>query len=84
MAKIPADWILDESVLKEARSRQSIHGEYIEGLLDAETQRITAMDVTEIAQSIQNASLTTVEAVTAFSKRAAYAHQLILLAATRS
>ncbi|KAF8846807.1 amidase [Acephala macrosclerotiorum] len=76
MAKIPKDWILPESVVKESRARRSIMGNFIEDLLDGETLLITNLDVPEIVERTSNGSLTAVQVVTAYSKRAAYAHQL--------
>ncbi|CAG8918953.1 unnamed protein product [Penicillium salamii] len=76
MAKIPSEWILDTKVIEDARSRQSIAGDFFNDLLDAKTLSITALDVPELVQSMGNGSLTAVEVVNAFSKRAAYAHQL--------
>ncbi|KAL4965147.1 amidase signature domain-containing protein [Aspergillus stella-maris] len=76
MAKIPPGWILDPQVLEDGRSRHSIVGEYIEGLLDAKSRSVTDMDVPELVARMGVGALTAVEVVTAFCKRAAYAHQL--------
>lgn len=75
MAKIPKDWILSESVTKQIQATRSIAGQSIEDLLDEETLLITKLDVPEIVERTSNGSLTVVKVVTAFSKRAAYAHQ---------
>ncbi|KAL2826072.1 amidase signature domain-containing protein [Aspergillus cavernicola] len=76
LAKIPPEWILEPQLLEDGRSRHSIVGDYIEGLLDAKSQYITDMDVPELVARMQEGILTAVEVVTAFCKRAAYAHQL--------
>ncbi|CAG8249637.1 unnamed protein product [Penicillium salamii] len=76
MAKIPSEWILETKVVEDARSRQSIAGKFFDDLLDAKTLSITALDAPDLVQSMRDDTLTAVEVVTAFSKRAAYAHQL--------
>lgn len=77
LAKIPALWRLDDFVLEEAKQRSSIVGSYIEELLDEESRRITALDAYDLVEMMRNSSLTAVETVNAFSKRAAYVHQLV-------
>jgi hypothetical protein len=77
MDKIPKDWILPESVVKKSQATRSIAGQFIEDLLDEETLSITKLDVPEIVERTSNGSLTAVKVVTAYSKRAAYAHQLV-------
>lgn len=77
MAQIPREWILSASNLSEGKLRRSLAGEFIESLLDHDTLSITNMDVPEIAQSTSNGSLTAVQVVMAFCKRAAFAHQLV-------
>ncbi|KAJ5613904.1 amidase [Penicillium herquei] len=76
MAKIPDEWLLDMKVIEEARSRQSIAGGFFESLLDDQTRSITALDVIDLVESMRNKAWTAVQVVNAFSKRAAYAHQL--------
>lgn len=77
MAKIPKKWILEADVLENATSRSCIAGEFIESLLDDETRRITAMDDPELVQNMEDGSLSAVQTVRGFGKRAAYAHQLV-------
>ncbi|KAL4933684.1 amidase signature domain-containing protein [Aspergillus undulatus] len=76
LAKIPPEWILEPQVLEDGRSRHSIVGDYMEGLLDAKSRYVTDMDVPELVARMETGTLTAVEVVTAFCKRAAYAHQL--------
>ncbi|KAK0103671.1 Acetamidase [Cadophora gregata] len=76
MDKIPKDWILPESVIKKSHVTRSIAGHFIEDLLDEETLFISKLDVPEIVELTSNGSLTAVKVITAYSKRAAYAHQL--------
>ncbi|KAL5336520.1 amidase signature domain-containing protein [Aspergillus crustosus] len=76
LAKIPPEWILEPQILEDGRSRHSIAGDYIENLLDAKSQYVTDMDIPELVARMENGTLTAVEVVTAFCKRAAYAHQL--------
>ncbi|KAI9367607.1 amidase signature domain-containing protein [Aspergillus egyptiacus] len=76
LAKIPTEWILEPQVLEDGRSRRSIVGDYIGDLLDVKSQNITDMDVPELVARMRDGTFTAVEVVTAFCKRAAYAHQL--------
>ncbi|KAJ5947031.1 hypothetical protein N7466_000046 [Penicillium verhagenii] len=78
IAKIPNEWLLDAKVINAARSRQSIAGDFFEELLDDQTRSITSLDVTDLVESMRSKSWTAVEVVKAFSKRAAYSHQLAL------
>ncbi|OTA89503.1 hypothetical protein M434DRAFT_398549 [Hypoxylon sp. CO27-5] len=75
-AKIKAKWVLSASVLDAAKKRRTIAGEFIESLLDDETRHITGLDVQELSKNLENGSLRSVQVVTAFCKRAAFAHQL--------
>ncbi len=77
LAKIPREWAVPSSVVEEARLQRSLVGAYIEGLLDAETRRITSMDVADLLRHMGSGDLTAVQVVTAFCKRAALAHQLV-------
>lgn len=77
ITKIPNEWLLDAHVVDAARLRQNISGNFFEELLDDQTRAITALDVTDLVESMRNKSWTAVEVVKAFSKRAAYAHQLV-------
>lgn len=76
-AKILAAWLLEDKVVQEGKTMRRIAGDLIESLLDSGTLRITAMDVPELTQRMGTAALTAVQVVTAFSKRAAYAHQIL-------
>lgn len=77
MSKIPEDWLLSTKVVEEAKNRKAITGGYIEGLLDPDSRRITTLESMELLKSLGNGSLSAVQVVSAFSKRAAYAHQLV-------
>ncbi|PVH87638.1 amidase [Cadophora sp. DSE1049] len=74
--KIPQEWILSQSVLDQSKKEKKIVGGFIESLLDSETLRITSLDPADIAEKINGGSLTSVNVVRAFCKRAAIAHQL--------
>ncbi|GAB1317295.1 amidase [Madurella fahalii] len=75
-AKIPEQWRLDDHVIARARSRKQIAGPFIERLLDPQTRRITSFDVPDLVAGMANGSLTAVQVVSAYCKRAAVAHQL--------
>ncbi len=79
LAKIPRDWLLSASVLDQAKSRRKIAGEFIEGLLDESTRAITQLDASALLQGMAEGSLSAVQVVVAFCKRAAYAHQLVCI-----
>jgi amidase len=79
LAKIPPEWILEPQILEDGRSRHCVAGDYIENLLDAKSQYVTDMDIPELVARMENGTLTAEEVVTAFCKRAAYAHQLVSL-----
>ena len=77
MAKIPQEWILPEIVLAKGKARRKIAGEFIEGLLDLDTIEITDTDSDRLLELIANGSYSALQVVSAFCKRAAYAHQLV-------
>ncbi|KKK23877.1 hypothetical protein AOCH_002908 [Aspergillus ochraceoroseus] len=76
MDKIPEEWILDPTILADGKSRRCVVGEFIELLLDDKSRHITSLDVLDLVTGMKHGKLTAVEVVTAFCKRAAYAHQL--------
>ncbi|KAF7548790.1 hypothetical protein G7Z17_g6835 [Cylindrodendrum hubeiense] len=76
MAKIPKAWVLHADVIEDARDRRQIAGEFFDSLLDEESRRITAMDASELLQNLAEAQLSAVQVTIAFSKRAAYVHQI--------
>ena len=75
-AKIPKDWLLPTDVLETAKRRRSIVGDFIEDLLDEDTRAITRRTSEDNLALMRQGSLTAVEHVEAFCKRAAFAHQL--------
>ena len=75
--KIPKEWHLSPVVLDQGRNERKLVGDFIEGLLDLETRRITSLDAVDIVESVRNGSITAVAVTQAFCKRAAYAHQLV-------
>ena len=75
--KIAKKWLLDSDVIDKAQSSRSLAGPFIEDLLDHETVKITALDSFDLVDALSTGSLTAVQVVTAFCKRAVYAHQLV-------
>ncbi|KAK4033688.1 amidase signature domain-containing protein [Parachaetomium inaequale] len=75
-AKIPEHWRLSADVIAAAKTRKQIAGDFVEGLLDSETRHVTSADAPDLVAAIANGSLTAVQVVTAYCKRAAFAHQL--------
>jgi amidase len=74
-AKIPADLKLPPAILEDPPLDITRIPETC-GLLTAQELAITELDATAVCQKIAAGELTAVEAVTAFGKRAAIAHQL--------
>ncbi|KAI9696521.1 MAG: hypothetical protein M1820_008149 [Bogoriella megaspora] len=74
--KIPPEWRLSPSVLLDGKGRRQLIGEFFDGILDGETLRITSLDVADILHAIRSRSISSRRVVSAFCKRAAYAHQL--------
>jgi hypothetical protein len=78
MAKIPTQWRLPQQVLDDARQRRSVADGFLDSLLDSESySRLTNLDPPTLMAMTANGSLTAVRLVTAFCRRAAYAHQLV-------
>ncbi|RSL96388.1 hypothetical protein CEP52_011517 [Fusarium oligoseptatum] len=76
LAKIPTPWRLSPDVIEQAKQRRSIADDFVDGLLDSDTRRITNLDVPALMELTGNGSLSAVCLTTAFCKRAAYGHQL--------
>lgn len=68
------DRILRDPVLAQGKSRRSIAGSFIEGLLDLRTLFLTSLDPVDIVACVGNGSVFAVEMTTAFCKRASFAH----------
>jgi hypothetical protein len=78
LAKIPSEWRLSSEVKESALKRRVIAGEFIESLLDKETLHITRLDPVELMEKTGNGTLSAYDLVKAFSKRAAYGHQIVM------
>jgi hypothetical protein len=76
LSKIPHSWRLDEKVLQKARSATDITGDILDDLLDANERIITHSDVETLLDKMSAGEWTAESVVTAFCKRAAFAHQL--------
>jgi amidase len=80
MAKIPTEWRLPRGVIDDARQHhQSIDG-FLDRLLqdeDPDCRALTNLEAPTLMAMTANGSLTAIRLVTAFCKRAAYAHQLV-------
>lgn len=77
MSKIPKEWLRSDNVLAEGKERKQIAGEFIERLLDSKTLNITCLDNEELLELMSSGYLSATEVISAFCKRAAYAHQLV-------
>jgi amidase len=76
-AKIPEDWVLSPDVIRTARERRQLVGDFFDGLLDEKTRAITVMNESSILESLASGQVTAVNVCKAFCKRAAYAHQIV-------
>jgi len=76
-SKIPSEWRLPDSVLRQAQGRRSVADDFIESLLDPSTRFITSLEVPTLMEMTGNGSLSAFSLVSAFCKRAAYGHQLV-------
>ena len=76
-SKILQEWILDSFIVERAQTRNSIAGDLIEDLLEPKDHQITNLDAVTLVSAVADGSLSAVQVVTAFCKRAAYAHQLV-------
>jgi hypothetical protein len=81
IAKIPTEWRLPQGVIDDARHHRSIDG-FLDRLLqheekDPDCRALTNLETPTLMAMTANGSLTATRLVTAFCKRAAYAHQLV-------
>ncbi|KAK0670021.1 Acetamidase [Cercophora samala] len=74
--KIPVDWRLDSNIIARAKTTKRLTGDFIESLLDSHSMAITSLDIPDLVAFMENGTLTAVQVITAFCKRAAFAHQL--------
>jgi amidase len=74
--KIFPEWRLSDSVLSDGKNRRQLKGEFFDALLDKETLQITNLEVHSLLEAIRSRALSSRQVVSAFCKRAAYAHQL--------
>jgi amidase len=77
LSKIPVEWRLEQDVIKEAKNRRQLAGDFIIHLLDRETVRCISHDSNEIVDLIKKKTYTSVEVARAFCKTAAVAHQIV-------
>ncbi|KAL1842570.1 hypothetical protein VTJ49DRAFT_4853 [Mycothermus thermophilus] len=76
LEKIPSEWILPQAYLDEAQRQRSIADGFIDNLLKPSERELTNLDIPTLTERIERSSLSAVELVSAYCKRAAYAHQL--------
>ena len=77
-ARIPRTWLLEPSIVRQAKSARKISGPFIESLLDEWVRDITRMSSVELVDDLRAGSLTAHEVTEAFCKRAAVAHQIVI------
>ena len=76
--KIPSDWRLSEAELHKAHQQRNITGHYIEQYLDGEQISITRLSATALVQRIREGQVSCRQVTTAFCRRAAVAHQIVM------
>jgi amidase len=76
LRKIPKPWLLPEQTIAKAKESRSIVGDFIESILDAETRKITGRTSENNLNRMAEGTLTAVDHVKAFCKRAAIANQI--------
>jgi amidase len=82
MSRIPQEWRLSKDVLERARCSERLVGSFMESLLDTETREITQLDCKGILDRITKGDLSATQAVRAFCKRTAFAHQMVNMSAS--
>lgn len=75
--KIPEECRLSQSVIEEAEKRRNIADDFMDGLLDPESRKITNLEVPALMETTRDGLLSAVAVVNAFCKRAAFGHQLV-------
>ena len=78
-AKIPEIWRLDPVDLARAKDQIDLTGSFIQEFLTADEISITSKDSVDLVNEIRDKSLSAVQVTEAFCKRAAIAHQIVLI-----
>lgn len=76
LSKIPPDWLLPQHVLDDAAAHKNIAGAFMDALFSDEEKVITSLASQDIVLRIRNCEYSATQVVTAYCKRAAFAHQL--------
>lgn len=76
-AKIPPEWVLEPSIIHQAKSMRRTSGPFIENLLNQSTRDLTAKTSIELIEDLRRGSNTAYEVTSAFCRRAAVAHQIV-------
>lgn len=79
LAKIPEAWRLTPADLARAKDQVDLTGSFIHEFLAADEISITAKDSVDLINEIRDKRLSAVQVTTAFCKRAAVAHQIVLI-----
>ena len=77
LSKIPVEWRLKEEVIKDAKNRRQLAGDFIIHLLDRDTVRYISHDSQQIVDLIGKKVYKSVQVARAFCKAAAVAHQIV-------
>lgn len=77
LSKIPDEWRLKQDVIKDAKNRRQLAGDFMLHLLDRDTVRCISHDSKEIVDLIGKKIYTSLQVAQAFCKTAAVAHQIV-------
>lgn len=77
LSKIPVEWRLEPDVIKAAKARRQLAGNFIFDLLDHETVKYISHDSQELVDFIAKKEYTSLQVAQAYCKTAAVAHQIV-------
>lgn len=77
LSKIPVEWRLEQDVIKAAKNRRQLAGDFIFNLLDRETVKCISYDSKELVDLIAKKEYTSLQVTQAYCKTAAVAHQIV-------
>ena len=76
-SKIPAEWILPNSDLEQAKKQRQLSGPFIEKFLEDAELEIIRLDSVPLITKIKAGEYTALQVTKAYCKTAAIAHQIV-------
>jgi amidase len=77
MSKIPREWVVDQADIEGAKRQRQLSGPFIERFLDEGELEIVRDDSVSLVDKVKSGQYTTLQAVRAYCKAAAIAHQIV-------